>query len=139
MSRRLNDLSPRLRPLAVELLARCAEAGIAVLVVDTVRTPQEHALNLTNGVSWTLHSKHLDGRIRGWPWAGSDAIDLAPYEQYQLHGAKKLEWDAVDPVWLRLGLLGESLGLRWGGRWQTPDLGHFEDPGPATGPGLVEV
>src|SRR3990167_7467249 len=120
MSRALNDLSPRFRPLAVELLARLTESGIMVLVVDTLRTPAEHAANLANGVSWTKHSKHLDG----------EAIDLAPYEVYALHGADKLKWDASDPVWLKMGQIGEALGLRWGGRWQTPDLGPFELPNP---------
>lgn len=134
MSRRLDDLSPRFRPLAIELLARATEAGIAVLIVDTLRTPQEHAQNLANGVSWTPNSKHLSGRSRGWDHDGSDAIDLAPYDQYQLHGPDKLKWTASDPVWLKLGVIGEALGLRWGGRWQKKDMGHFEYPGPAVGP-----
>ena len=58
MSRSLDTLSPRFRPLAVELLARCVEAGICVMIVDTLRTPEEHAANLAKGVSWTTHSKH---------------------------------------------------------------------------------
>ena len=37
MSRALDDLDARFRPLAVELLARCAEAGVPVLIVDTLR------------------------------------------------------------------------------------------------------
>lgn len=118
MSRRLDDLSPRFRPLAVELLARLTEAGIPVLVVDTLRTPEEQAENLRRGVSWTLHSKHLTG----------DALDLCPYGLYQLHGPDKLHWDPTDPVWIRLGQIGESLGLTWGGRWVQRDLGHFELP-----------
>ena len=116
MSRALDDLSDAFRPLAVELLARCVEAGIAVVVVDTLRTPEEHAQNLLNGTSWTTHSKHLDG----------DAIDIAPFETYALHGGDKIRWDASDTVWRKIGVLGESLGLRWGGRWTIPDLGHFE-------------
>ena len=125
MSRALNDLSPRFRPLAVELLARCAEAGIPVCVVDTLRTPAEHAANLAKGVSWTRHSKHLDG----------DAIDICPYAVWDAHGPDKLLWDAGDPLWQRLGAIGEGLGLRWGGRFRAPakpDMGHFEwvDPPP---------
>lgn len=116
MSRALDDLSDDFRPLAMQLLARCVEAGIAVVVVDTLRTPEEHAENLRRGVSWTTRSKHLDG----------DAIDIAPFETYALHGADKIKWDASDTIWKRLGAIGESLGLRWGGRWTIPDLGHFE-------------
>ena len=116
MSRALDDLSPEMRARAVELLARCVEAGIVVMIVDTLRTPEEHAENLANGTSWTTHSKHLDG----------DAIDIAPLEQYVLHGRKKIEWDGSDPVWARIGALGEAIGLRWGGRWTVRDMGHFE-------------
>ena len=116
MSRLLDDLSPRFRPLAMELLARCVEQGIAVMILDTLRTPEEHAANLAKGVSWTQHSKHLDG----------DAIDLCPYSSYMLHGADKLQWDVADPAWAALGRIGEELGLRWGGRWKQKDMGHFE-------------
>jgi peptidoglycan LD-endopeptidase CwlK len=117
MSRKLNDLSPRMKLHAIELLARLVEAGIPVMIVDTLRTPEEHAANLAAGTSWIKHSKHLDG----------DAIDIAPFEQYQLYGPDKLQWNAADPVWQRIGAIGESLGLIWGGRWKTKkDMGHFE-------------
>ena len=116
MSRRLSDLSPRFRPLAFELLARCVEQNIAVRIIDTLRTPEEQADNISRGVSWTPHSKHLTG----------DAIDLCPYKVWQCGGANKLSWDASDPNWQRLGAIGEAIGLRWGGRWKQRDLGHFE-------------
>src|SRR3990167_3299142 len=106
MSRALNDLSPRFRPLAVELLARLTEAGIHVLIVDALRTPAEHADNLARGVSWTTRSKHLDG----------DAIDVCPYETYALHGPDKLHWAESDPIWTTMGTIGEAIGLTWGGR-----------------------
>ena len=115
MSRKLDDLDPKFRPLAVELLARLTESGIAVMIVDTLRTPEEHAANLAKGVSWTKHSKHLHGY----------AIDICPYHTYAVAGPDKLLWEA-DDIWLKIGKIGEALGLRWGGRWRIPDLGHFE-------------
>ncbi len=125
MSRALSDLSSRFRPLAFELIARCAEAGIAVLIVDTLRTPEEQAQNIAKGVSWTTNSKHLPQAPEG----KAEAIDLVPFETYQLHGPDKLQWNAGDPVWQKIGGIGEALGLRWGGRWQQKDMGHFEfDP-----------
>jgi len=128
MSRALDDLSPVFKPLAMALLARCVEAQIPVIIVDTLRTQAEHSANLAKGVSWTKHSKHLDGL----------AIDICPYAQYDLHGRDKLQWDGGDPIWFRIGAIGEKLGLRWGGRWSTPDLGHFEYVAPvAPTPGRV--
>ena len=116
MSRALNDLSDDFKPIAIEFLARLTEAGIHVLIVDTLRTPAEHATNLANGTSWTVRSKHLDG----------DAIDVCPFKEWQLNGPDKLQWNSDDPVWQRIGKIGEDLGLRWGGRWTVKDMGHFE-------------
>lgn len=118
MSRALNDLSPACRPLVVEFLARLAEAGIPILIVETLRTAAQQAANLANGSSWIVHSKHLDG----------NAIDVAPYETFAQHGPDKLNWDAGDPIWTRIGLIGEACGLKWGGRWTQKDMGHFELP-----------
>ncbi len=118
MSRALDDLSPRMKPLAMQLIARCVEAGIAVLIVDTLRTKAEQAENVKKGVSWTLNSKHLTG----------DAIDICPYSVYELHGPDKLQWDAGDPVWRKIGAIGEAVGLKWGviKNGVQIDPGHFE-------------
>jgi hypothetical protein len=127
VSRKLDDLSDRFKPKAFEFLARLTEAGVQVLIVDSLRTPEEHAANLMSGTSATALSKHLDGRSRGLPHRGSDALDVCPYEQYLLHGPDKLQWDPTDPIWKRIGEIAESLGLRWGGRWKRPhDPGHVE-------------
>ncbi len=119
--RKLDDLDPRFLPLALALLARLVEAGIPVLIVETRRTEAQHLEDVANGRSWIARSTHQDGL----------AIDVAPYDTYQLHGDDKLRWDATDPVWNRIGLIGEGLGLRWGGRWVQKDLGHFEYVAPA--------
>jgi peptidoglycan LD-endopeptidase CwlK len=135
MSRALDDLSRPMRTLTFELLARLVERGIFVMIVDTLRTPQEQAANIAKGVSWTSNSKHLPRRVRGFASTypdqdKSDAIDVCPYETYALHGPDKLQWDADDPAWKVIGEIGESLGLRWGGRWQRRDMGHLELPNP---------
>lgn len=124
-----------MRAKAVELLARLVERGVLVAIVSTGRTEVEHQLNLANGTSWTPRSKHLPRKVRGWPATDvdankSDAIDLCPYETYALHGADKLQWDPADASWKVMGEIGESLGLRWGGRWKQQDMGHFELPNP---------
>jgi len=123
MSRALNDLDPRFRPIVFELLARITEAGLAVMIVDTLRTPAEHAHNLATGHSWVHHSKHLDGL----------AIDLCPYEVYHEHGAKKLDWNTENIAWGTIADIGEKLGLRSGYRWIVKDCGHLEydEPRPA--------
>lgn len=121
MSRALDDLSPRFKPLAMELLASCVEARIPVVIVDTLRTAEEHAANLAKGVSWTQHSKHLTG----------DAIDICLVATYDEHGGNKLNWNVNDPAWARLAAIGRSLGLRCGYDWTVKDAGHFEYVAPA--------
>jgi hypothetical protein len=115
-SRKLNDLAPEFRPLVVEFLARCVEAKIPVLIVETRRTEAEHQANVAAGKSWTSHSKHIDGL----------AIDVAPYKTFELAGKCEVQWNADAAIYQKLGALGELCGLKWGGRWQQKDLVHFE-------------
>lgn len=123
MSRKLDDLDEGFKPQAIELLARLAEAEIPCFIVDTLRTKAEQEAYLASGASQTIRSKHLKGM----------AIDVCPYEMFQIHGPDKLLWDADNPanlaIWTRIGEIGEGLGLRWGGRWKSlRDYGHFELP-----------
>lgn len=118
MSRALDDLSARFRPLAVEFLARLVEARIAVVIIDTLRTPDEHARNLAAGRSWVKHSKHLDG----------DAMDVCLLDVYDIGGRNKLNWDATHPKWAQVAEIAESCGLRSGFRWAVKDCGHVEFP-----------
>ena len=123
MDTNLDSLAPVFKPLAVMLLARLVEARLPVLIVNTRRTQAEQDAAIARHVSWVIHSKHQDGL----------AIDIAPYDIYALHGDDKVQWDTNDPVWLKMGQIGESLGLRWGGRWTQKDMGHFEYVTPSTG------
>ena len=145
MDRSLNSLSSDFRPKVVELLAQLTERGIAVRIVQTARTLEEHHANLTSGASTTALSKHLPRRLRGFPATDPDldkvdAIDVCPYELYQLVGPDKLQWsDRASPqaqaAFAVIGEVGERLGLRWGGRWVRPhDPGHLELVLPAPPP-----
>lgn len=131
--RDLDLLHPDFRSVVDRFLARCVEAQIMVMVVETWRSQEAHEQDVKNKRSWVKKSKHqqtilslveYDGRPVEVP--ASLAIDIAPYDQYQLHGPDKLKWDAKDPVWKKLGKIGESLGLKWGGRWKRRDMAHFQ-------------
>src|SRR2546423_7269352 len=131
MSRSLDDLSDKIKPLAFELLARCSECGIPVVVVYTGRTQEEQDDLYDQGrkrpgkiVTWTRDSAH----VMKPPEMKSHAIDICPLEQYNLHGPDKLAWNTADPVWQRIGAIGESLGLQWGimVNGEHLDVGHFQ-------------
>lgn len=135
--RSLDSLSSAFYPKACEWIARVTARGVAVMISQTSRTEAEHAANLAKGTSSTSRSPHLPRRLRLSTLAGapqsvgdlekSDAMDLVPFEQYQLHGPDKLQWDAYDPAFAIIMQEAERLGLRSGGRWRDPfDPGHAE-------------
>ena len=81
-------------------------------VTSWTRTPIEQKLLLENGATKTLNSNHLSGL----------AIDL----QWMDSGQPVND----SPLYLKMGEYWESIGGRWGGRWQMPngdwDVYHFE-------------
>lgn len=136
MDRALDSLSTDFKPVAIELLARLVERGVHVLIVQTSRTLAEHQQNLANGTSATAHSKHLPRRLRGLIVGTADddkadAMDLCPFEVWQIAGPDKLQWSEATPegkaAFEAIRDIAESLGLRSGGRWVRPhDPGHVE-------------
>lgn len=137
MDRALDSLSSDFKPLVISVLARLVERQIPVLIVQTLRTMEEHLANLKKGTSHTSLSKHLPRIMRGYQSGTADdhkcdAIDLCPYELYQIAGPDKLAWNVHANsqtliAWQAIGELGESHGMRWGGRWTLPhDPGHLE-------------
>jgi len=123
-------LSPAMRAVVLEFVAKLVEHGIVFKIVETWRTEERHRKLLARGASWTAKSKHLRTResASGETVPASDAIDLAPFDVWRLSGANKIMWDAENPQWWRMGKLGESLWLIWGGRWARRDMGHWELP-----------
>lgn len=134
--RSLDSLSSDFYPLACQWIARVAARGVAVMVIQTSRTWEEHKANLAAGTSGTALSLHLPRIFRWEPTLAvlspddklkSDAMDIAPYEVYASHGPDKIAWDTKNPAWGIIGEEAERVGLRWGGRWQKPfDPGHAE-------------
>ena len=120
MGKDLNELASYFLPQAQALLDACAAVGIPCRVVDTGRTASEQVTKLEQQVSWTAYSKHEPQAPEG----KSEAIDIVPLT---ILGEHKPNWDRTSPLWLRIGLIGESLGMKWGGRWLLhPDYSHFE-------------
>lgn len=120
MGRDLNELASYFLPKAQALLDACAAADCPVRVVDTGRTPQEQTIKLAQGVSWIPVSKHEPQPPEG----KSEAIDIVPLSVLE---ENKPNWDPGHPDWKKIGAIGKSLGLRWGGDWVShPDPSHFE-------------
>ena len=122
----IRALHPFFRDRVSELLRICKEKGIELAIVETYRTHAKQFEYKTMGRKYTSsgagRSKHQYGL----------AIDVVPIVD------SAAVWD--NPVlWRKVGVVGEKLGLRWGGRWRKPyDPGHFEWTGGLSTTQLVE-
>lgn len=134
MGKSLQELASYMVPLAQQLLDQCAAAGLPLTIEDTGRDEATQTINIAAGRSWTPHSRHLPQP----PEMKSEAIDCVPtalltVKYWGWHGSL----ENSDPLWRRMGEIGESIGLHWGGRWPTDpphsrtDPGHFQFHHPA--------
>ena len=137
--RNVDDLCPVVRLRLEKLQAAAAHEQIGFEVIFTLRTEAEQLALFAQGrktvdevnrlrhdavmppiteeqnkrpVTWELTSMHMFGC----------AFDVV------LIKAREAVWTDC-PEYGRLGELGESLGLTWGGRWKVKDLGHFQYTG----------
>lgn len=49
------------------------------------------------------------------------AVDVVPTAYKSMP-----DWNPTGPYWVRIGVIGEGLGLTWGGRWAKSDKPHFQ-------------
>jgi hypothetical protein len=110
----LRALHPYFRDKIAQLISICKQEGIDLAIVESYRTPAKQAQYFAMGRKYTNtpggKSKHQYGL----------AVDLVPIvDSVAVWNNRRL--------WRKIGLAGERLGLRWGGRWHvTYDPGHFE-------------
>ena len=128
-SRKLTDLHPQMQPLVTRFLANARAAGIDLLVTCTYRSNEEQAALYAIGRTKpgrivtnakpgrSTHNNTLNGK------PAALAVDVVP-----LRDGKPV-WSASDPVWKRVGEIGEKVGLEWAGRWTTfREYPHFQHP-----------
>lgn len=88
-------------------------------------------------VTWTLNSKHIPVIVRlddkGNPVKKSRAFDFAVVKDGIPTWLSKIDVDLDGEAdYLECGIIGESLGLQWGGRWKdsegkpNPDFPHLQ-------------
>ena len=115
--------------LAKKLLAEAALSDIALDVVQAFRSAAQQDAYYAQGR--TAPGPIVTGLKGGqsmheWGLAFDVAVDKDG----------KPTWPANIPLWTQIGVMGEALGLVWGGRFPHPDYDHFELHLPGIGPGL---
>lgn len=123
-SRSLDELLPPVAERARQLIDLCKQQGIDLLVTSTYRDFEEQTRLYALG-------RGLPGQIVTWARAGDSwhnwrrAFDVVPLRNgkpvWSIRGYDK-------ELWMKVGELGESVGLEWGGSWDRhPDYPHFQD------------
>lgn len=110
----LNLLHPIFRHKIAKLIDSCKSKGIELKVIETYRTYARQNGLYVKGKKFTRLKGGLSAHQHGL------GLDLVPVIRH------KAQWNNK-ALWKRIGHIGESLGLTWGGRWKRPyDPGHFE-------------
>lgn len=154
-SRRIEDCVPELQEKYKAFAAGMDAAGIPYMITCTARRVREQIALYAQGrekldhvnalrklagmapitwqenaekVTWTLASKHLIDLDDNNPDNDhSRAFDIAIMRDGRPTWCLKVNINANDiPDYDEAGRIGEAVGLRWGGRFPSPDRPHFE-------------
>jgi len=140
MSKRIEDLDPLVQPKARTFLSLIP---IPYVVTSTLRTLEEQGalyargrkpldevnalrsragMYLLSASENTYTVTNCDGVRYKSNHQGGRALDVVP-----ANVAGNPIWPpATDPRWEMLAKCGEAAGFSWGGRWNPPDLPHYE-------------
>lgn len=126
---KLVGLDPNFRKKVVRFLKKLNNENVNVQIVDAFRTDEEQRRLWMKGrnekgkivdrskvVTFARTAKESP---HGWGLA----IDVVPLKN------GKPNWAAPLELWGKIGRIGESCGLEWGGRWKKiKDMPHFQEP-----------
>ena len=124
-SRSIDALTPATKAKAVAFVAECRACGIDVLIYCTLRTIAEQAALYASG-------RTAPGRILTCAKPGESAHNPGPDGLARAFDAVPVL--AGKPLWAdvavieQMGICGESVGLKWAGRWRGKlrESVHFE-------------
>ena len=117
---KLQKLHPTLAAKARQLITAAFKEGINIIITQGYRSKEEQDALYAQGR--TKPGKRVTNAPGGYSYHNYGlAFDFAV-----LNGDGNISWN-VDDKWKRVGALGKSLGLEWGGDWKKfPDYPHFQ-------------
>lgn len=133
-SRKIEDLHPKVQPLAKELERRVeAELWVDLIFTSTHRDDESqnalYAIGRTVKGSGVTAKKPMGNVVTnakaGYSWHNYRlAFDVVPVR----HGKPVWGTSGEDgKLWARIGEIGEEIGLEWAGRWKTfKETAHFQ-------------
>ncbi len=146
MSRKVDDLHPAAAQKCRALLKMAEENGVRLLLTSTLRGAAQQRALYAQGRKplQVVNSLRLDAGLSPVGEAENRVVTRAPVSVHQFGCAFDIAvvrdgepvWDVEADVngngvsdYEEAGRMGESLGLRWGGRFGLRDYGHFEYTG----------
>lgn len=121
-SKSIDDLTPEIKQKAIQLKDLAKKNGIDIIFTSTYRDNEAQAELYKQGR--TTGNKIVTNSNAGDSYHNYRiAFDIVPMIN------KKPIWND-DDLWKKLGSLGESIGLTWGGRFNSiVDKPHFQKSG----------
>jgi peptidoglycan LD-endopeptidase CwlK len=120
-NRKLANVHPYVKNKAIELIKKAYTKGIYVQVTQGFRSIEEQ--NELYAIGRTKPGKIVTNAKGG---QSIHNYGLA-FDIVILNNDGSLNWNTNDNRWKRVGQIGESIGLEWGGSWKTfKDMPHFE-------------
>jgi peptidoglycan LD-endopeptidase CwlK len=124
-SRSVDDLHPLVAVKCRDFLAKCAAAGLDVIVTSTYRDGESQDALYAQGR--TKPGKRVTDARAGTSFHNwRVAFDVVPLR----HGKPVWETtaDADLKLWVTVGEIGEGVGLAWSGRWagKMKEMAHFQ-------------
>lgn len=120
MSRNVTLLHPELQKIIEKFLLECQNQNLPVLITETLRTQAEqdklYAQGRTAPGNIITNCKGSNYQS-GHQWGV--AFDFC-------RNVKGHEYDDSDGFFKKVGTIGKSFGLAWGGDWKSPDKPHLE-------------
>lgn len=118
-SRDIKELHPIVAAKAKQFLERAKAQGIDLIITSTYRDMESQAELYAKGR--TSPGKKVTNAKPGQSYHNWRlAFDVVPIEN------GKAIWNDT-ALWARIGIIGESCGLEWAGRWKTfKETAHFQ-------------
>jgi peptidoglycan L-alanyl-D-glutamate endopeptidase CwlK len=121
-SRKLEDLNPIVQDKCHQFITACEKQGIDIIITSTYR--DDEAQNALYAQGRTTPGKKVTNAKAGESFHNYKiAFDFCPIKN------GKPQWDDTD-TFEHCGLIAESLGLEWAGRWTSfKELAHCQYTG----------
>lgn len=123
MGRDITLCYPRLQKLAAQLVEECEKQGLIIKIGECFRTVAEQDALYAQG---RTKSGAIVTNAKGSTYSSQHQWGIA-FDFFRNDGAGAYNEDG--DFFGRVGRIGESLGLGWGGNWRSPvDKPHFYLP-----------